>query len=47
VREALVAFLQCEHPETLPRLRAELVGDAARPDLRRTSTRREGKASKG
>lgn len=38
VREALVAFLQREHPETLPHLRAELVGDAAQ---------REGRTSKG
>jgi small-conductance mechanosensitive channel len=38
VRERLIAFLQAEHPEALPRQRAEIAGSLdAQPPLRRTA----------
>jgi len=41
VREDLIAFLQREHPQALPRLRAELSGEAAGPPAQR-ETGKEG-----
>ena len=39
VREGLIEFLQREYPQALPRLRAELAEDAARPSPARTAGR--------